>query len=301
MLIETLNINGIDVVSANTDGVIVHTNRNNLALIRTLYAEWSNITGFNLEETNYTRYIRRDINNYLTVKPSGEIKAKGIFVPQLGILKGYDKPIVAIALQEYFLKGVPVEDVIRNIGYKYHFTNPEVSEDRVTDIYDYTMAQKVGSTFHHAALVDDDGTHKIQRSLRYYASNTGGSLFKVKQDGDVMSYHNMLISSKITLFNDYADGPYDINYDYYINEAMKIISLIEGKEWIDKAELKESIEKKLVKKGQRVLTLANRWQDYVDRNKTHLKAATITKELLNSVEKEYELLQKQLEELNDNN
>lgn len=246
MLIEDLYLQGIEVISANTDGIIIRTSKNNKDLVNSICKTWEETTGFVLEDTFYIKYIRRDINNFITVKDNGKAKVKGIFIPQGGVLKGYDKPIVAIALRNYFTLDIPVEDTIRNIGTSYIFSNLAIEgEERVTDIYDYCMAKKVGSTYSRAELHLDDSKEEVQRSLRYYASNSGGELFKVKINEDLTeSYQTLLSSSKVTLFNDYYDSEdYDINYQYYIDECNKVICLIEGKIFIDKDKLEEKISK----------------------------------------------------------
>jgi hypothetical protein len=246
MLIEALYLQNIEVISANTDGIIIRTDKKNKELVDSICSKWEETTGFILEDTFYTKYIRRDINNFLTLKSDGKAKVKGIFIPQGGILKGYDKPIVAIALRNYFTLDIPVEQTIRNIGTPYIFSNLAIEgEERVTDIYDYCMSKKVGSTYQRAEFHYLDSKEEVQRSLRYYASNSGGELFKVKINEDkTESYQTLLSSSKVTLFNDYYDSEdYDINYQYYIDECMKVICLIEGRKFVNKEELEEKIAK----------------------------------------------------------
>ena len=284
MLIEELNLHGINIISANTDGIIMHTAATNLSNIREIYKSWEETTQFELEETFYTKYIRRDINNYITVKTNGEIKAKGIFVPQLGVLKGYDKPIVAIALQEYFINGTPPQEVIEELGYSYKFVNPETpnGEARITDIYDYCMAQKIGETYDNAVIIKDEVEIPTQRSVRYYAATEGVGIYKkkwiedktiVNKQGELSvvdahwSYQTLLAASPVIVFNDYLDLPnYNINFPYYIEETEKIIAAIEGREWVDVAKLQAKLAKLLEAYNKVVTTV----QNLIDKNKTHL-------------------------------
>lgn len=280
MLIEELNLNDIKVISANTDGIIIHTASSDLDRIRDIYHVWEATTGFTLEETNYSKYIRRDINNYITIKTDGEVKNKGIFIPQNGILKGYDKPIVGIALQEYFLHGKNPIEIVEGIGsYQYKFVNPDFpkGELRTVDIYDYCLAQKIGPQYTRVEYHTGGKVEFVQRSLRYYASNGGGTLYKVKPVIDKgsgkatndESKATLLSSSNITLFNDYyKSDDYDINYQYYIDEVEKIIAKVEGRIWIDKEDLENKI-KSLTDTYQTVLT---KLIDMKEKGKDHLKS-----------------------------
>lgn len=68
MKIEILELNGIPVVSANTDGIIVLCPKDKLELLKSLTKQWEQITGFETEETLYEAIYSRDVNAYLAVK-----------------------------------------------------------------------------------------------------------------------------------------------------------------------------------------------------------------------------------------
>ena len=51
MLIEALEGAGIQVVSANTDGIVIYCHKRNQAALFSIIATWEDITGFNTEET----------------------------------------------------------------------------------------------------------------------------------------------------------------------------------------------------------------------------------------------------------
>lgn len=68
-LIEELIQAGIKVISANTDGIVCEILREDqLEIYAEICDRWSKATDFQLEFTEYSRYIRRDVNNYITVK-----------------------------------------------------------------------------------------------------------------------------------------------------------------------------------------------------------------------------------------
>ena len=68
------------------------------------------------------------------------------------------------------------------------------------------------------------GTTPVQRINRYYASTNGYFLFKVDEAGKP---ENMLTKSGVTILNKMDDLSIEdrhINYQYYINEASKIVN-----------------------------------------------------------------------------
>jgi hypothetical protein len=123
MLIEDFALKNYRVISANISGITVRIMRDQLAQLREDYAKWEIMSGFKLEEIFYDKYIRFDVNNYITVSSDGEIKYNGIFTPQgeKDFLVGFDYPVVAQALGDYFLKGVPIEKNIKGCKNIYDF------------------------------------------------------------------------------------------------------------------------------------------------------------------------------------
>lgn len=80
MLIESFTEHGLEVVSANTDGVVCKVPVADEALFRTIVKEWEKKTKFDMEFNQYSALYSRDVNNYIAVKhPSGACKLKGCF------------------------------------------------------------------------------------------------------------------------------------------------------------------------------------------------------------------------------
>jgi hypothetical protein len=150
MLVEQFYLNDIKTISSNTDGVTVILRPDQLDLMRNVYKQWEELSGFVLEEVHYKKYIRRDVNNYIAivdksvVKNSNneyidvypnkrKIKLKGDFVLQekKDLLKGFEYPVVAKALVDYFVDNIPIIDTIYNHR----------------DIYDFCFSQKCGSQY----------------------------------------------------------------------------------------------------------------------------------------------------------
>lgn len=111
MLIEMLEDVGISVVSANTDGIVVHFPK---ALQRT-YEEvcwdWELRTSYELEFTDYRALYSRDVNSYIAIKPDGSIKGKGAFADPT-LMKNPQFVIINDAIKAYLGSGTPIESTV---------------------------------------------------------------------------------------------------------------------------------------------------------------------------------------------
>ena len=79
MLIETFELNGIEVVSANTDGIVVEPNKARSQRAKDIIKEWEQVTGFEMELNQYLRLNSANVNNYVAIKADGKVKRKGWF------------------------------------------------------------------------------------------------------------------------------------------------------------------------------------------------------------------------------
>lgn len=143
-----------------------------------------------------------------------------LYYARLG--KGLSPLIIPKALIDYFGKGIPVSDTIRNGKY----------------IYDYVTFQKIGRQY--------DVIHnneKIQHINRFYICKTSPYLYKSKETYKydkklntsikVKTMESVIAGQGVEIFNTYVEKPmedYKINYQYYINEANKVIELLEPKQ-----------------------------------------------------------------------
>lgn len=224
MLVERLTMNNFKVISANTDGIVTIIPKERDKEYHRICEEWIKDVNLNLEFTDYALYIRRDVNNYFTVKdisdPYESIKAKGdldeylrIAEPKLN--KGFDMPIIAKAIQRYFIENIPIIETLKSHR----------------DIYDFCTTKNIGSDFHLELnkLIDGEVVvEKLQKSTRFYISTNGGTLLKVKNFGGSVS--NMSKGNKVTIFNRYKHNEnfanYHIDYTYYHRACNKIMNHI---------------------------------------------------------------------------
>ena len=213
MLCEELELNGIEVVSANTDGIVVKLYKTQKDKFNEIADNWKNLTKLDADSEEFICYINRDINNYIVQETNGKITYKGALHPKMyanDLSKGYDMPVVAQAVSNFFLYNKPVLETL------YECRN----------ILDFCKTQNVGRQF-HVEYSEGYENKELQRNVRFYVSNIGGSIYKVHNH--TKQKNNLCAGNKVTVLNTLDDVRIEfrnINYSYYYNEAYKIINPI---------------------------------------------------------------------------
>ena len=215
MLIEQMELRGMSVVSANTDGFVTKVPRDRRWQFSATCFDWELQTGFNLEETEYRSLHSRDVNNYISIaveKGKPKVKVKGAFAssgPGLpgasGQKKNPNMDICTDAVVAYLKDGVPIEETI----------------EWCTDPRRFLVVRRVTG----GAMKDDE---KIGKALRWYYS-------KDMQGGFVYAKNGNAVPESIgaRLMMELTDRvPADLDYDYYIREAYAILQDL-GVEVID--------------------------------------------------------------------
>lgn len=235
MLSEMLmtKVPNLTMIQVNTDGITVKIPDEHSRLYWKVCQEWEVKTKLVLEYVAYSQMIIRDVNSYIAVSKQGKIKYKGTFVPVNEMIKNgeyhknFSQNAVTLAVNDYFLKNISVEESLKNNA----------------DIYDFckTFNATHGWT---CETVDSDGNSEIQQKTnRYYISKNGKTFRKLK---DERSIEIEAGGTKVIIFNNYEKksiDEYDLDYDYYIDECYKIIHKIDGTEERLENERKEGRER----------------------------------------------------------
>lgn len=218
MLCEELELNGIEVVSANTDGIVIKLYDNKREVFNTIAENWKQYTGLGADSEEYRCYINTNINNYLIQETNSKVSYKGDFNPKMYIRdlsKGYDAPIVAKAVENYFLNNKSIMETLREC----------------TDILDFCKTQNIGKNYHVEVvkIVDGNVVHiPYQRYVRFYISTDGEVIEKVhNSDSSIKS--RLAAGKRVTILNTLDDiniANRNISYKYYYQEALKIIDPI---------------------------------------------------------------------------
>ena len=216
-LIEELELNGIHVISANTDGIVIKLPRDKFNVYKEITDHWNETNKMGADYEEYQMIASRDVNNYFDIQTDGTIEYKGALDPKQylkELKKGYDAPVVAIAVFEYLVNNIPVMTTLRNHK----------------DILDFCKTQNVGRQFEVVYDICEKGviTHiHSQRHVRFYVSTKGVIIQKENKTTGARS--NLAGGNTVCILNSLDDLPIEernINYGYYYNECYKIIDPI---------------------------------------------------------------------------
>ena len=208
------DIPGLKIVQLNTDGIMVECDRKDLPIVDTICDEWQSRTGFELETDSVSRIAQKDVNNYIEVQENGKAKAKGGYlvrgISTVGAFNiNNNACIVATALREYFVNGIPVENTINECN----------------DIFQFQLIAKAGVKYREAYHLVGDEQVPVQKVNRVYATKNEhyGKLFKVKAENDSTAKIEMLPEHCI-IDNDNQLSIDDVDKSFYIEMAKKRIN-----------------------------------------------------------------------------
>ena len=117
-MIETCKDN-IQVISANTDGILIHS----VISLHVLHSKFNYYlngkkrTGFVTEESEYSSIYSRDVNNYIAIKKDGKCKVKGSYSERGSsgdspLSRNPEAFICNDAAIAYLVNNTPVEETI---------------------------------------------------------------------------------------------------------------------------------------------------------------------------------------------
>ena len=237
MLLERIiaSIPDVKMLQINTDGLTSVIPKTHVNTYYEICKDWEEVTRLVLEHVDYDKMIIRDVNNYIGVYPDGKVKYKGAFKPNSEMRKdgeyhkSFSQGIVATAVAKYFIEGVPVEKTVTEC----------------TDIYEFCKTgNTTGKWWAETFEVDESGEEfnvvSQQKNNRYYLSESGVGfrkrVWKVNSDTgeEELASTEYEADKKVVIFNTFEQkssfSDYEVDYQYYIDEAFKIIHRIDGTE-----------------------------------------------------------------------
>lgn len=213
MLIEMLEEAGISVISGNTDGIVSKYHKGRHNEVRAIIAEWEKRTAFKTEETRYSAVYSRDVNSYVAVKTeSGDaearflderlgVKTKGAYCERGSALnsilsKNPEALVCSDAVISYLKNGTPVEKTIRECK----------------DIRRFVSVKNVKGGG------EKNGVYLGKVVRWYYPKGEAGYISYVGSGNKVGK-----TDGARPLMDLPTDFPDDVNYDWYINEAVEML------------------------------------------------------------------------------
>lgn len=192
MLIEMLELNGIKVVSANTDGIVIMPHETQVDRLNEIVTMWENLTNFETEETRYSALYSRDVNNYIAIKEGNkEYKGKGVF-GETNLKKQPTNEICAKAVAAYLMDGTPLRKTI------------EASEN----LTDFITVKTVKGGAHKDGWL-------LGKAIRwYYAYDIDGTINYITNGNTVPMSDGAKPCMDLPV-----EFPNDVNYDYYVEIA----------------------------------------------------------------------------------
>ena len=208
------DVQNLRIVQLNTDGIMIEFDDSQYDQVQDILNEWQVRTGFTLEEDSITQLVQKDVNGYIEVQPSGKFKTKGGYLvrgiaPAGAFNVNNNATIVAKALVEYFVHGIPPEDTI----------------NACDDIFQFQIIAKAGQKYREAYHMVDGERVPVQKVNRIYATKDHryGKLFKVKAENDSEAKIEMLPEHCI-IDNDNHLTIADVDKQFYIDMAKKRIN-----------------------------------------------------------------------------
>lgn len=211
MLIEALELSGISVVSANTDGILVKCERDKIGLMGSIVDMWEQHTGFVTEEGKYAAIYSRDVNAYLAIKEpneKGEVKVKGKNVyydpwrPETArdgywrFQKNPNAQICVEAIEKLIISNKPLVDTIKECR---EFTK-------------FVSVKNVTGGAHK------DGNYLGKVVRWYYAKNISGTINYVSSGNKVPDTEGA--KECMDLPDKFPD---DIEFSWYENKCMEML------------------------------------------------------------------------------
>lgn len=224
LLIEWLESDGIPIVSANTDGIVIRCPKHKIKTMDAIVREWEDATGFGTEATEYSALYSANVNNYIAVKTNGEVKLKGYYAKP-GLMKNPQNQICNEAVIDYITKGTPVEKTIRECkDIRKFLTVRTVDGGAIWGVKEVQFDRfgKRGQRLKPGVRFDTSEAEYLGKAIRWYYSNETDGSIHYKRNGNRVPR-----SDGARPLMELPDNfPDDIDYRWYIRESREILKEI---------------------------------------------------------------------------
>jgi len=191
------------IININTDGVafIPHDNSYIQA-----YQEWQDEFSLSLEEKDFDLFLQKDVNNYIAVKPDGNLICKGADVNRYeedALFKNNNSRILDICLVEHLVNGADIYQTLLD-----NVKNPH--------LFQYVL--KSGNTY--KGTFDKYGKQYNQVNRVFASKREGFCLYKCRHDDGLVRFAdaplNMYLHNEDCDEIDNFDKIIDLNHYYQL-------------------------------------------------------------------------------------
>lgn len=227
MLVEEFStrLNNFEMIQANTDGVTVIVDSDQVELMNQIVKEWEELTKLEMECVVYSKMILRDVNSYIAVGVDGSIKRKGAYeYDGLGWHQNHSTLVIKKATERHLVYGEDYVEYIKNHK----------------DPFDFMLRVRVPRNSKLVLVKEDvygdiESEEELQNICRYYPNVNGGKLVKLMpplkgEVSDENPWRRLGIDTawNVEPCNDMSQFCWSkLNYDYYIKEAEKLIDILQ--------------------------------------------------------------------------
>jgi hypothetical protein len=199
-----LDIEGIQLVQINTDGLTVRIPRSEKPRLDFASFMWQEQTGLQLEEAFYKTMFVRDVNNYIGLFGDGTTKRKGAYEWKADWHQNAGAMVVPRVAEKVLVEGAPIRETV------------ESWPDRM----DFMLRTKVPRISYLQW-----GAGRVQNVTRYYIAKGGHPLTKwMPPLKGKTEWRKIGVESgwNVQVCNDIADATLPIDYDYYVERVEKL-------------------------------------------------------------------------------
>lgn len=188
-LCRELDKAGYKIINANTDGVVYIDDPRRQGMDEVIQSWWEDeFQGFKLETDYYTKWIQKDVNNYIAVGEDGSITVKGGEVNKYQTNKFFSNNstrIVQIAMVEKLINGTDPFDT-----FAAHMDDPML----------WQFILKAGSTFKGVQNSAGEWQNKVNRVFAAADGVPYTKLYKIRQDDAQVNFPD--VPERMYLWND---------------------------------------------------------------------------------------------------
>lgn len=257
MLAERLlTVPTLRIIQINTDGITYYIHKSYEPQAAEICREWEKLTALTLEDANYSKMWIRDVNNYIAQSPDGSLKLKGAYWTPDPL--NYCDSISSAQPSAWHKDLSNLVSIRAAVAAMVHGIDPAVFIRMTTNPFDFVCREKVkrGDRLLWGGV-------EVQRNTRYFVARNGRPLVKQSPpagplggykrangvtegeysrimaetggawDSRVCTKNQSKYETRETaiqagftvhICNDIADFDFsNLNYDWYINEANKLI------------------------------------------------------------------------------